>query len=143
MKRVLSLFVFVISLFFSHNVDTALAADKMKVVYHVSEIEKVPFVLGNMLNHIKGVGSADKLDMVLVVHGPAGKAFHAKKTNPIVEQRTDTLSLDDVKFNMCGNTMKAQKVELSDLLPGFSRHDEGGVVRIAELQSRGYIYIRP
>lgn len=143
MKRVLSLFVLVISLFFSYNVDTALAADKMKVVYHVSEIEKVPFVLGNMLNHIKGVGSADKLDMVLVVHGPAGKAFHAKKVNPIVEQRTDTLGLDGVKFNMCGNTMKAQKVQLADLLPGFSRHDEGGVVRIAELQSKGYIYIRP
>jgi hypothetical protein len=44
---------------------------------------------------------------------------------------------------MCGNTMRAQKVKITDLLDGFSRHDEGGVVRIAELQSKGYIYIRP
>ena len=115
----------------------------MKIVYHVSELEKVPFVLGNMRNHIKGVGGSDKLDMILVVHGPAGKAFHKSQSNPKVEQRVDNLSIDGVKFNMCGNTMRAQKVKITDLLAGFSRHDEGGVVRIAELQSKGYIYIRP
>ena len=52
------------------------SAEKMRVVYHVSEANKVAFVLGNMRNHIKGVGGADKLNMVLVVHGPAGKEFH-------------------------------------------------------------------
>ena len=30
-----------------------------------------------------------------------------------------------------------------DLLPGFVAADKGGVVRIAELQSRGYLYLRP
>jgi intracellular sulfur oxidation DsrE/DsrF family protein len=40
--------------------------------------------------------------------------------------------------------MRAQGVEgLDGLLPGFVRADEGGVVRIAELQSQGYLYIRP
>ena len=29
----------------------------------------------------------------------------------------------------CGNTMKAQGVKLDDLLPGFVRVDEGGVVQ--------------
>ena len=43
----------------------------------------------------------------------------------------------------CGNTMKAQKVGLADLLPGFIAADKGGVVRIAELQSQGYLYLRP
>ena len=143
MKKIFLPFLFAIA-FFSFNTNSpAKAADKMKIIYHVSELEKVPFVLGNMRNHIKGVGGSDKLDMVLVVHGPAGKAFHKSKSNPKIEQRVDNLSLDGVKFNMCGNTMRAQKVKISDLLSGFSRHDEGGVVRIAELQSKGYIYIRP
>ena len=39
--------------------------------------------------------------------------------------------------------MKSQKVELNDLLPGFIAAETGGVVRIAELQSQGYLYLRP
>jgi intracellular sulfur oxidation DsrE/DsrF family protein len=39
--------------------------------------------------------------------------------------------------------MKAQDVTLDGLLPGFTIADRGGVVRIAELQSQGYLYIRP
>ena len=143
MNKILLTLFFAIALVSYNTTSPAKAADKMKIVYHVSELEKVPFVLGNMRNHIKGVGGSDKLDMILVVHGPAGKAFHRSKSNSKIEQRLDNLSIDGVKFNMCGNTMRAQKVKMTDLLPGFSRHDEGGVVRIAELQSKGYIYIRP
>ncbi len=29
------------------------------------------------------------------------------------------------------------------LLPGFVKVDQGGVVRIAQLQSEGYVYLRP
>jgi hypothetical protein len=32
---------------------------------------------------------------------------------------------------------------LPDLLPGFISADGGGVVRLAELQAQGYVYIRP
>ena len=42
-----------------------------------------------------------------------------------------------------GITMKSQKVGLADLLPGFVAADRGCVVRIAELQSQGYLYLRP
>ena len=143
MKKILFPFLFTLSVVTICIGNSLTAAEKMKVVYHVSEVEKVPFVLGNIRNHIKGVGSAEKLKLVLVVHGPAGKAFHKAKAQTKVKQRVEMLELDGVKFNMCGNTMNAQKVKLGDLLPGFSRHDEGGVVRIAELQSEGYIYIRP
>jgi len=39
--------------------------------------------------------------------------------------------------------MKSQNVGLRDLLPGFVAAERGGVVRIAELQSQGYLYLRP
>jgi intracellular sulfur oxidation DsrE/DsrF family protein len=32
---------------------------------------------------------------------------------------------------------------LNDLIDGFARVDQGGVVRIVELQQQGYIYLRP
>src|SRR5512135_1626359 len=50
---------------------------KLKVVYHLSDAEKVNFVLGNMQNHIDGVGGPDHVTLALVIHGPALKAFHA------------------------------------------------------------------
>ena len=35
------------------------ASNKLKVVYHLSDAEKVNFVLGNIQNHIDGVGGPD------------------------------------------------------------------------------------
>jgi intracellular sulfur oxidation DsrE/DsrF family protein len=39
--------------------------------------------------------------------------------------------------------MRALNLTLKDLLPGFVVADKGGVVRIAQLQSQGFIYLRP
>jgi intracellular sulfur oxidation DsrE/DsrF family protein len=39
--------------------------------------------------------------------------------------------------------MRAQNVTLKDLVPGFLVAERGAVVRIAELQSQGYVYLRP
>ena len=121
----------------------AWAEEKMKVVYHVSELEKVGFVLGNMANHITGVGGPENVELVLVAHGPALKAFHDISADPKISDRVAALQKDGAHFEACGNTMKAQDVSLDDLLEGFAQRDEGGVVRIAQLQSEGYIYIRP
>jgi uncharacterized protein len=38
--------------------------------------------------------------------------------------------------------MKSQNVTLKELLPCFVITDKGGVIRIAELPSRGYLYLR-
>jgi len=55
---------------------------KLKVVYHLSDLEKVSFVTGNIQNHFDGVGGPDHVTIALVVHGPALKAFHATGTSP-------------------------------------------------------------
>jgi intracellular sulfur oxidation DsrE/DsrF family protein len=117
--------------------------DKHKVAYHLADFDKVEFVLGNIQNHIDGMGGPDKVTIALVVHGPALKAFHAIAATPKVTERLQNFSKAGVKLNACGNTMSAQKITLSDLLPGFVKADEGGVVRLAELQAEGYVYLRP
>jgi hypothetical protein len=114
-----------------------------KVVYHLSEPTRVNFVLGNIKNHIAGKGGPDKVRIVLVVHGPALDAFVAAKANPDIRGQIARRSKDGVGFVACGNTMKAQKLTAADLLAGFDVAEEGGVVRIADLQQRGYLYIRP
>jgi intracellular sulfur oxidation DsrE/DsrF family protein len=119
------------------------AEAKLKVVYHLSDLDKVHFVLGNIQNHLDGAGGPDKVTVALVVHGPALRAFQTKEANPEMTRHVGKLSKAGVSFAACGNTMKSQKVTLGDLLPGFVAADKSGVVRIAELQSQGYLYLRP
>ena len=121
----------------------AATPDKSKVGYHLNESDKVQFVIGNIENHFEGVGGPDKVTIALVVHGPALRAFHAPTASPDVKNRLATLATAGVEFGACGKTMKGQKVTVKDLLPGFVSLEQGGVVRIAELQSQGYVYLRP
>jgi len=117
--------------------------DKMKVVYHLTDLDKVGFVLGNIKNHYEGVGGPANVTIALVVHGPALKGFHSASASPESVKRLADFSRAGLQLNACGNTMKAQEVTLKDLLPGFVVTEGGGVVRIAELQSMGYVYLKP
>ncbi|NJN40048.1 MAG: hypothetical protein HC807_03150 [Gammaproteobacteria bacterium] len=119
------------------------SSGKQKVVYHLSDEDKVNFVLGNIQNHVAGMGGPDKVEIQLVVHGPALKAFHTGKAMPGLDAKLNTLKDEGVGLTACGNTMRAQKVEISEIMPGFVRRDEGGVVVIALLQQQGYVYLRP
>jgi len=122
---------------------SAAAPDKTKVVYHLNDADKVGFVLGNIRNHYDGVGGPDKVTIALVVHGPALKAFQKSAANPDLSKRVAEFSRSGLDLQACGNTMKGMSLKLDDLLPGFVNAEQGGVVRIAELQSQGYVYLRP
>jgi uncharacterized protein len=121
----------------------AATPDAAKVVYHLSDLDKVDFVLGNINNHYKGMGGPDKVTIVLVVHGPALKAFHTADASPDMSKRTADLAKNGLGLHACINTMRAQNVTLAELLPGFTVADKGGVVRLAQLQGEGYAYLRP
>ncbi|HLG81201.1 MAG TPA: DsrE family protein [Bradyrhizobium sp.] len=119
------------------------APGRQKVVYHLSDLEKASFVMGNIQNHLDGVGGPDHVTIALVVHGPALKAFHAAGAGPDLARHIGQFSKAGLELAACSNTMRAQNVTLGDLLPGFVAAEKGGVVRIAELQSQGYAYLRP
>ncbi|HUC52247.1 MAG TPA: DsrE family protein [Xanthobacteraceae bacterium] len=121
----------------------AATPDAAKVVYHLADLDKVDFVLGNINNHYKGMGGPEKVTIALVVHGPALKAFHAADASPDTSKHTADLAKSRLQLYACINTMRAQNVTLEDLLPGFAVADKGGVVRLAQLQGDGYAYLRP
>jgi intracellular sulfur oxidation DsrE/DsrF family protein len=119
------------------------APPRQKVVYHLSDLDKVSFVLGNMQNHVEGTGGPGKADIRLVVHGPALRGFLKAGADARVAGHADKLLKAQVGFEACGNTMKGLSLGLADLLPGFVVVEQGGVVRLAELQQQGYAYLRP
>jgi intracellular sulfur oxidation DsrE/DsrF family protein len=117
---------------------------KHKVVYHLDDPDKTKFVLGNIQNHIDGVGGVENIEAIeLVVHGPALRGFATKNIDPDVKQALERLQKERVSFGACGNTMKAFSLTLDQLPAGAHPLPQGGVVRIMELQEQGYAYIRP
>ena len=119
------------------------ASAKLKVVYHLNDLDKVSVALGTIQNHLDGVGGPEHVTIALVIHGQALRAFHSAAANPDISKRVGQFSKAGLELAVCGNTMKSQNVTLKDLLPGFIPAERGGVVRIAELQSQGYLYLRP
>jgi intracellular sulfur oxidation DsrE/DsrF family protein len=124
-------------------ISSASAADKLNVVYHLSDADRAPFVLNNMQNHIDGVGGPENINMVLVVHGPAINALDEIEATDRVRSGVASLKEHGVAFEMCGNTLEVFNKELDELLPGFVAVNQGGVTRIGELQTQGYVYLRP
>ena len=117
--------------------------DVTKVVYHLADLEKVAFVLGNIRNHIAGMGGHDNVKIALVVHGPALKAFRANTSNIEIKSDLGDVRGAGVELHACRHTMDAQKLTLGDLLPGFVVAEKGAVVKLAELQGQGWAYLRP
>lgn len=140
MRRI---FMFFTGLFLIGALNTSFAADKHKVVYHLGDKDKIEFALRNISNHIEGVGGPDNIDIVLVVIGGAIDGIKTSVADEKIKTALSKLSGQGVHLEACGNTMRHMKLELSDLVSGFSRRDEGGVVRLMELEEKGYSYIRP
>jgi uncharacterized protein len=126
----------------AENRQPALALNE-KVVYHLNDLDRVNFVPGNIQNHFDGVGGPDNVTIALVIHGQALKAFHAASANSDITKRVGSFPKQASNSLPCGNTTKSQNVTVQDLLPGLIALEKGGVVRIAELQSQGYLYLRP
>lgn len=119
----------------------AVEAERQKVAYHLSDLDKVNFVLGNIKNHYEGTGG--KVDIALVVHGPALAAFKSKGISAAISGRFAGLVQNGLGPHACANTMHGMDISLADLLDGFQTAENGGVVKLAELQRQGYAYLRP
>jgi len=119
----------------------AQTARAARVVYHFVDADKVAFALGNMRNH--HAGGPDGLKLAAVVHGPALAVFRGDTDNERLKQAFAAALQSGDGFFACANTLAAHQWTLADLLPGFALADKGGVVKLADLQAEGFVYLRP
>ena len=115
--------------------------NRQKVAYHLSDLDKVAFVLGNIKNHYEGTDG--NVEIALVVHGPALEAFRSASASAAISGRFAGLVKQGLVPHACANTMHGMNIGLPDLFTGFVSADKGGVVKLAELQGAGYVYLRP
>lgn len=129
--------------------DQALAAEgqgKVKVLYHLDgkDPEVAKYALALINKHIDAEGGPDKIDVELVVHGPALELFEKDKMDPEMTKRFDQIIEKGAKAEMCQVSMKAFGKTIDNLAKGFvATLHPVAVKRIADLQKEGYLYIKP
>ena len=128
----------------------ALAAEgqkeKVKVLYHVDgkDPEVAKYALALINKHIDAEGGPDKIDVELVVHGPALELFEKDKMDPEMTKRFEQIIEKGAKAEMCQVSMKFFGKTIENLAKGFvATLHPVAVKRIADLQKEGYVYIKP
>lgn len=145
MKKLLSLIATAVLVL---GANLALAADyaKQKVVYHVNDNneKQLAATMGNIQNHINAVGK-DNIDIKVVMHGNGVDLLKIANTNPDMQSKVTNLKSQNVGFQVCGNTLKAKKINYKNDLFDVSEKDivPSGVAELAKLQQQGYVYIKP
>ena len=120
--------------------------DKVKVLYHVDgkDLEVAKYAMALINKHIDAEGGPDKIDVELVVHGPALELFENDKIDPELKKRFEQALSKGVHAEMCQVSMKLYNKTLDNLVKGFvATLHPVAVKRIADLQKEGYIYIKP
>jgi intracellular sulfur oxidation DsrE/DsrF family protein len=119
---------------------------KLKVLYHIdsSDVGTAKYAMALINKHIEAEGGPDKIDVKVVVHGPALMLFDKDKVDPGLKAKLKKILDIGVKPEMCQVSMKIFKRPLDKLTPGFepTAHPVA-VKRIADLQEQGYLYIKP
>lgn len=129
---------------------------KQKVVYHINydDPQKQVAALQSIEHHLKAAGK--NIDIQVVLHGPglsllleADSLAETKLTranaNPMVQARISQLKDDGVVFNVCKNSLRISKIDYQQDLYDVATAElvENGISKIVELQSRGYLYLKP
>lgn len=122
------------------------ADGRLKVLYHIdgSDVDVAKYAMALVKKHIEAEGGPDKIDVKIVVHGPALKLFDKDTVDPELKSKLKTVIDMGVEPEMCQVSMKLFGTPLEQLVSGFvpTAHPVA-VKRIADLQEQGYLYIKP
>ncbi len=133
----------------SFNVPSEAAdAVRHRVAIHVDQNDPavMNLALNNAVNVVQHYSSArEEVEIEIVAYGP-GLHMLRDDTSP-VKARVKSIgeSMPNVAFTACGNTRDAmQKAEGKDVpLVSQANVVPAGVVRLMELQEKGWSYVRP
>jgi uncharacterized protein len=119
---------------------------RLKVLYHIdgSDVGVAKYAMALINKHMEAEGGPDKIDIKVVVHGPALKLFDRETVDPVLKKKLAMIIGKGVQPEMCQVSMKLFNKPLETLVSGFvpTKHPVA-VKRIADLQEQGYLYIKP
>lgn len=122
---------------------------QVRVVYHLNDIKEATAALRNAKNHLDAVGD-ENIEMIVVTHATGAYALvdgamgEKDKEGKPYDLRDAVASLANrgVKFQICANTIKGKKIP-KDKISEYAEIVPSGVAMVAELQNKGYAYVKP
>ncbi|HJX16744.1 MAG TPA: DsrE family protein [Acidiferrobacterales bacterium] len=146
MRKLLTLTMLAVLTVLGTGCATMFGEDKQKVVYHINynDEKQLNAALGNVKNHINAIGK-DKIDVKVVMHGAGLDLLKIANTDLNMQQKVIGLKKDGVAFQVCNNTLVNKKMDYKNDLFDVSKADivPSGVAEVANLQQKGYVYIKP
>ena len=146
MRKLLTLTMLAVLTVLGTGCATMFGEDKQKVVYHINynDEKQLNAALGNVKNHINAIGK-DKIDVKVVMHGAGLDLLKIANTDLNMQQKVIGLKKDGVAFAVCKNTLVNKKINYKNDLFDVSEKDivPSGVAEVANLQQKGYVYIKP
>lgn len=149
--------LFVVLLLAFGAVQTGMAAERIRVVYHVnSESARHQMsALRSVRNHLRAEG--DRIEIRIVLQGRGVSmlvlpdallhlnGLHQANATPQMTALVDELSGQGVRFEICANSLKRHAIDLDHDLyaAGNIVIVPNGVAELARLQKKGYLYIKP
>jgi uncharacterized protein len=122
---------------------------KQKVVYHINYDgdkgnKAYLAAMGNIQNHINAVGAAN-MDVKVVLHGDGLYLLREARSDLKLQGRVTALRSQNVKFQICNNTLVSRKIDFERDLHLVFEQDviPSGVAELSHLQAQGYTYIKP
>lgn len=116
----------------------------MNVVFHIDDEKRWPLVQGNvthMLSYCEDSGNDYHIE--IVVNGRAVRQLRQEGATQLeYADIFDDFMKRGVVIAGCRNALKAQKIEIEELLSGVSTV-ASGVVELALKQQERYAYIKP
>lgn len=122
---------------------------QQKVVYHIDDVHMAKAALRNVRHHLDAVGDKN-VDIIVVTHssgafalvdGAMGKKDKAGKVINLSDQIA-ALANRGVKFEICANTIRGKKIP-KNKINEYAKVVPSGVAEIANLEQKGYVYIKP
>lgn len=119
-----------------------------KVVFHVDSSN--PKIQNMTLNNVQNVNKyyrskGEKVQIEVVTYGPGLHMLRTDTSKVKARIQAISLELDNVAFAACGNTMRKMTQKEGKKIPIMSeaKNVPSGVVRLIELQEKGWSYVRP
>ena len=147
--RIALMSVFVLGLVLSAMSAPVLADEKQhRVAIHVDEndAKRMNMALNNAANINKYYQSkGEKVEIEIVAYGPGLIMFSEEKSPVKTRIAAMGLEMENLSFAACGNTLRKMTEKAGKKLQLVSEAVvvPSGVVRLIELQEKGWAYVRP
>ncbi len=115
---------------------------KAKVVFHIDwdEEPRLLMALGNITNLLKEIPS-DQASVQIVANGKSVGLFRKDRASQY-SASIENLASRGVHFLVCRNSLVGQGIREEDVLE-VCQTVPAGIVKLVELQSEGYAYVKP